>query len=325
MKDLSIIIPVYNSEKYIGECLNSIICEINEQKDELIIIDDGSTDCSLKIFKRYNSNNIKIINKQNEGVSDARNTGINNANGKFIMFVDADDKLKKGWRNKINQYLKSNIDLCFLSNEYLNTKNITKKDIINSMFFTKTESYIPYIPSVWSKLYKRDFLMQRSIQFNSKIINGEDLIFNLNSILYTDNIKLDCNSIYEYRININSSTRKFNEKIFESDNEFYNQLNNLILNWNESFEKEKIYNYSIKNNIYMLALRITYSKKIKNFYKYKDEFICYNNKITKNYDIGKFKNFIVYLVKHKFYILVYILLNIKDKFVKKNIKNFIDI
>ena len=95
-KIISIIVPIYNAKEYIKECADSIVNEITEQM-EVIFIDDGSTDNSENIYKDYlNIKGVKIIKQRNHGVSYTRNKGIEEATGKFIMFVDIDDYLKKG-------------------------------------------------------------------------------------------------------------------------------------------------------------------------------------------------------------------------------------
>ena len=105
-KLISIIIPVYNAKEYIKECAKSIVNEITEQM-EVIFIDDGSTDNSEDIYNKYkNIKDVKIIKQRNHGVSYTRNKGIDEAAGKYIMFVDADDYLKKGW----SKILLSNIE-----------------------------------------------------------------------------------------------------------------------------------------------------------------------------------------------------------------------
>ena len=89
---VSIIIPVFNSEKYIENCIKSILGQ-DYKNVEIIIINDGSTDNSVKIIKQINSDKIKLINQKNNGPSSARNNGIKNASGEWIMFLDSDDML----------------------------------------------------------------------------------------------------------------------------------------------------------------------------------------------------------------------------------------
>ena len=97
---LSIVIPVYNAERYIEECLASILPEMNEGM-ELLLIDDGSTDSSYQLIQKYKSENIRVFHHENQGVSYTRNVGIMEARGDYIQFVDADDRLSQGWKNVV--------------------------------------------------------------------------------------------------------------------------------------------------------------------------------------------------------------------------------
>ncbi|HPP08870.1 MAG TPA: glycosyltransferase family A protein, partial [bacterium] len=90
MAKVSVIVPVYNAERFIGETLRSVLCQT--YKDiEVIVVDDGSTDHSVEVIKKYNDPRIMLIRQQNRGVSAARNTGIKSSNGKFIALLDHDD------------------------------------------------------------------------------------------------------------------------------------------------------------------------------------------------------------------------------------------
>lgn len=99
--DLSIIIPVYNSEKYIRECLDSIFKNVTSYKFEVIIVDDGSTDDSLKIVEEYKNNNLKILKQRNKGAASARNYALNYATGEYIAFIDSDDYVDENYIQKL--------------------------------------------------------------------------------------------------------------------------------------------------------------------------------------------------------------------------------
>ena len=102
----SIIIPVYNVEKYLNECVDSVLNQKNVDY-EIILVDDGSTDNSGQICDEYvkNHSNISVIHKQNGGASDARNIGIEEAEGDYILFIDSDDKIEKNSLSKINEVI----------------------------------------------------------------------------------------------------------------------------------------------------------------------------------------------------------------------------
>ena len=114
MIKLSIIIPVYNAEKYLEQCLTSIYNEYNDAI-EVILIDDGSTDGSSRIYNNFRDKNLKIYKNTNHGVSYSRNYALTKAKGKYIMFIDADDYLKEKWFDKIHSYLDSQKDLIIFS------------------------------------------------------------------------------------------------------------------------------------------------------------------------------------------------------------------
>ena len=125
--DLSIIIPVFNGEKFIKKSIYSIVNQIKENNNiEIIVVDDGSTDETKKICESLNIKNLKVINTQNKGVSVARNIGINSAQGNYIMFVDADDYLDDCWYNVLEKYINNTeYDIVFFGNNL--NENLRKR------------------------------------------------------------------------------------------------------------------------------------------------------------------------------------------------------
>ena len=123
---ISVIIPVYNVEKYLSECLDSIINQ-TLREIEVICVNDGSTDSSLSILKEYSSkdNRVKIIDKKNEGQGYARKVGLDIAKGEYILFCDSDDKYSSNnvFENLYKAIKKNNSDLMCFSFEYGNKKN----------------------------------------------------------------------------------------------------------------------------------------------------------------------------------------------------------
>lgn len=128
MDKVSIVVPVYCAEKYLTECINSVIAQ-DYPDIELLLIDDGSTDGSGKICDKYAAldTRIKTIHKDNGGVSTARNLGLQNASGTYIMFVDADDWLEPEAVSKLVDYMhKDNLDVCFSNRYYKDADNVIK-------------------------------------------------------------------------------------------------------------------------------------------------------------------------------------------------------
>ena len=110
--------PVYNVEKYVSQAIESVLNQSNDEW-ELIIINDGSTDDSFNICKRYSENNnrIKLINKNNSGVADARNKGLENSKGDYIIFLDSDDYLENECLDKLNRNISNEMDIYICSFE----------------------------------------------------------------------------------------------------------------------------------------------------------------------------------------------------------------
>ena len=157
MKKISIIIPVYNREKEIEKCLESVINQKNIEEIETIIINDGSTDNSENIILNYIQNHqkidIKYIQKENEGIAKTRNLGIKKANGKYIMFVDSDDYIDKNLTEKLDKYINEDVDLIKFKLQRVDKKgNILEK--VDGPVFDKISG-----EEGFNKLYYTDLLL----------------------------------------------------------------------------------------------------------------------------------------------------------------------
>lgn len=212
MKKVSVIIPVYNSEKYISKCLDSVLNQ-TYQNIEVIVINDGSKDNSIKILKEYEKKykNIILIDKKNEGVSKTRNLGIKTATGDYIMFIDNDDFIDEDY---IETYMKnSDYDIVIGSYKRIdnNNKLLFKYNLNENSRWTK---YVVLAP--WAKLYKRDFIIKNKIEFIDFKI-GEDVYFNLLCYSKTDNIKIINDFKYSWFYNnesvSNTSQRGLNKSV----------------------------------------------------------------------------------------------------------------
>lgn len=201
MKDkmLSIIIPVYNCEKTINRCIDSIL-ESEYKNFELIIINDASYDNSKKVIEsRYSENDaIKIINlDKNRGVSFCRNLGIEKANGKYITFVDADDYInKKMYINMMNTITKHNVDCCvcdyseiFPNGSVQKSKYRYENSILNREETIKKYLVDGISPAIWDKIFKAD-IIKKYVRFNEDLKVGEDILFCLDFFYRVENIYL---------------------------------------------------------------------------------------------------------------------------------------
>lgn len=222
MVDLSIIIPVYNLEDYIEKCLKAILSNNNKLKIEIIIIDDGSIDNSSSICwdfaQKYKV--IKYFKIKNSGVSVARNFGINHINGKYVMFVDGDDRISNDTFDILSKYIFKDYDLFvfnyFVEDSSINIyKKIAKEKVVNSNVAIKNFLSGKYIGvNVFDKIFRADIV--KKLQFNSNIKIGEDMLFVYQYLCKTKKIYYVNSAFYFYYKRSNSAMNSnFNSKFFD--------------------------------------------------------------------------------------------------------------
>lgn len=235
---ISIIIPVYNVEQYVNRCLDSIINQ-SYKKIEIILIDDGSSDNSGKICDKYAEidNRIKVIHKDNGGVSSARNVGLEVATGEFLTFVDSDDYLPNNAIENLltmkeadfvfsKAYLISNENKEIIENGikeslYLNGKSV-ENDLI-SRFLKKDIS-----GALWAKMYRRDIIEKNEIRFDNELDIGEDIIFNIIFCSNCVNYATVDAITYNYIINKDSVMQKYNPKTLQRINILVSKCQEII-------------------------------------------------------------------------------------------------
>lgn len=281
---ISIIIPIYNVEKYLKKCIDSILCQ--SFKDfELLLIDDGSPDNSGKICDDYalKDKRIKVFHKKNGGVSSARNLGINESKGKWICFIDADDWIEKEFCETLRT--KSNdIDLIFFTscNHYNDgckkisiPKEIistTKVDIENTIYYLKYNSInYEFFGYTWNKLFKSQIIKQHNIKFIEGLSVKEDEIFTTIYCRYINSIYVIPQAIYNYRVLETGLTAK--KKLSKE----YELLADKIIEEIPNYKVPTLIDYEYKRGVeyYFKAIDISKStketlniiSKIKHLYK----------------------------------------------------------
>ena len=242
---VSVIIPVYNVEKYLDKCIESILNQTLKEI-EVILINDGSKDRSNFICKKYEKRDkrIKYINKSNEGCSKARNIGIILAQGKYIAFVDPDDFIEKNmYEIMYNISEKSFLDILICGIKRLDENYQVIKEKIPEKYLNKMDYYNSKndcFNSPCNKLYKREFILKNNIFFPINTHMGEDLVFNVKAFYFTNKIGIVKKCLYNYYKNILSVTNNFNKQF-----EIYKSLEE-IFNFFLKFETKqylKIFNY----------------------------------------------------------------------------------
>lgn len=218
---ISIVVPCYNLEKYIVQCLNSIIKQ-SYKNWELIVVNDGSTDNSKKLICEVIDNSyhkiervqgIRLINQSNAGASAARNMGIQNCIGDYIAFVDGDDWLIENYLERLVAGIKdSRDDLCISGLRYYNDESrkfgnqfVLKNCVLSGMeVFGKIDILDFHFCNVYCKLFRMDIIRKNNILFDDRLKVGEDLAFNLDFYKRIKNCVIIEDSSYIYRIRENS-------------------------------------------------------------------------------------------------------------------------
>lgn len=294
---VSILIPVYNTERYLEKCLDSVINQTLKEI-EIIITNDGSTDRSEDIIKEYIKKDSRIIyTKQiNLGLGATRNKGIELAKGEYLAFLDSDDWVDLDYYEKL--YLSACRDKSDLVISSYVTENILmKKSIINNVQIEEKDSYINSllegkIPGFsWNKLYKNEIIKSNNLRFplRGELENVEDQYFSLRALSYSKRISFITESFIHYRLNRQSIVNKYqknlvndiknlhieNIKFFKDDKKKieiinHNTLRSIIFIISNEFkydrnvekkEKLKILKYMIDDKIYKeLLLNLKYDK-----------------------------------------------------------------
>lgn len=223
---VSIIVPVYNTEKYISDCLDTLENQtLNEI--EIICVNDGSTDNSLQILKDHQQKDsrVKIIDQKNGGVCSARNQGIKNAQGTYIAFVDSDDLIPSyAYEKAYNSAVKYNVNVVGLNimtfkdgedfdpNQFQydesKVKRCGRQNYQNPFYYMLENSGY-----VVTKFFKRSFVMEHNLLFKEGVTHYEDALFNFMAFPFIEEMVQDDNIFYCYRVSRpNSAVYSFNAK-----------------------------------------------------------------------------------------------------------------
>jgi glycosyltransferase involved in cell wall biosynthesis len=243
---VSVVIPIFNAEQYLSQCITSLINQTLEDI-EIILVNDGSTDGSLKICEQFEKKDerIKLINKVNSGPSSSRNLGIDKATSEFIAFVDSDDWVENNmFEIMYNAASNNNVDLvlCGMIKE-TSTKiksplkieegiHRNMRDFHTDFIFSKLKT-LPVAPHC--KLYRKKIINNKrsQIRFKPDLFFGEDFVFNLEYILNCSSVySLSSKCLYHYRIIPTSLTNKYRKNWWEVKSKSYSYLYDILKNYN---------------------------------------------------------------------------------------------
>ncbi|MBB1356310.1 glycosyltransferase, partial [Pseudoalteromonas sp. SR45-5] len=305
---LSIVIPVYNVQDYLADCLESVY-DVNEQSKEIIIINDGSTDNSAFIIEQYKNKyplQTQVITQHNQGLSAARNAGINASKGKFILFLDSDDTLESEPVFNLIQFACDN-DLDILQGVATKFGDVPKeqlsmpqdvfdypicngRDFLNKYGNSSSIAKKNFRPEAWLMLVKRDLFIKNNIYFTEGMY-FEDELMTPTLYLNANKVKALDMPFYNYRIRAGSITSVFNEKhiaskallvkeyysLLAKSNFYHSFLNGRLIGWCRESEEY----LSIKDVAKLFFLRK---------YRFKDLLLLNMILIKKVMNFGRFKN-----------------------------------
>jgi len=253
---VSIIIPVYNAEKYLSNSIESILNQTHK-KIELILVNDGSTDNSSLICDEYAEidHRVKVIYQKNGGPSSARNNGIKIATGKYIQFVDSDDTIEPTMTHRLVESMNNDVQLAlcgYKSFETINGKTIIRKSIPFLKGTYKNKDFIKcfvelfkgnLINSLCNKLYVNKIIIKSNLHFNEEVHMGEDLLFNLEYFKLCSNFSIIDIPLYNYIVsnNNNSLTESFKNDFFNNQQMLFIKVRNFLIENNSYKDNHKLY------------------------------------------------------------------------------------
>lgn len=250
----SIIIPLFNNEKYIEQCILSVLNQ-NYDNYEIIIINDGSEDSGPDICKKFLSDNVRLINISNQGLSHARNVGIQNSTGDYILFLDSDDYYSCNFLSEINQILQNKkydliISKCnilnnvkvrrFLYDCEFDKKTMTscsKEEMLNHLLDVKMKNV------VWRYIVKKDTIINHNLLFNEKLKKFEDEEWTVKLLSYCNDYYYYDKPFYTYRVRAKSIM----SSVQISDVPYYLMVISSLLKFSSNNEVAEYKNYVLNN------------------------------------------------------------------------------
>jgi glycosyltransferase involved in cell wall biosynthesis len=298
----SLIIPIYNLELFLEDCLSSILSQTFENF-EIILINDGSVDNSFEIcnFYKKKDKRVFVYNLENEGVSKARNLGIDYAKGKYIWFIDGDDWIESEALLKLYKLTENNsVDIfSFFYNVFDNENNsfimpfkIPREIEINSGY-NLLDKYLK--PNSWSYIFKSEYLLINKLKFKN-ISVGEDEMFVWDAIILAKNVRQSVDKLYNYRIRNNSTitgpvtTIKIKSRIRMI--KYFNLIQNKYeLDTSNNIEKYtlnifyELIRSNFKYNVSMIFLKLIKTHTPKLYYNSSDSKAILTTKYIYNFNI----------------------------------------
>ena len=271
--DISIIVPVYNSEKYLKKCLDSIIHQ-TKKNIEIVVVNDGSTDSSLQILNEYKKyKNFKIISQLNQGVIGARITGYQNATGKYIGWVDNDDFIEPDMFEKLYALAQiHDADIVICNYSFYPHPVKTKKKWFKEYYGVNDWNFIDKNGLLWNKIVRKEFL--NKIHFEKLLKNLGEGSYTI-AMLNTSKIVTLNHELYHYRVGQDSVSGSFSEKVDYYYNIMIQEQKkfDLIKKMNLSTELKSYFKYYFLRSKLILLLVAAFNKNRQLYLEIKTELV----------------------------------------------------
>lgn len=217
MVDISVIVPIYNAEKYLKKCIESLISQ-TKKEIEFILVNDGSTDSSENIIKNYSDKRIKYFKNKNQGIGKTRNFGIEKSTGKYIMFLDSDDYLdKNACKYLFDKIEKEKLDIVvcdFYKDIDGKIERVQVQSFKNSSLEENNELLLNINLAPWNKIYRSELIKENNIKFVENL-KYEDAPFVAECLLKAEKIGKIDRCLNYYVIHKNSETTTRDKKMFD--------------------------------------------------------------------------------------------------------------
>lgn len=278
MPKISIIVPVYNMEQYLRKSLKSFLDQTMADI-EVVIVDDGSRDGSYKIYNQFakEDSRVKIIKKKNAGVSEARNTGIENATGDFLIFADPDDWMESNCCEVMySEQVRTNADMVLADVIVVKNGKPETWNIFSEEFTTSDSQFIklyqktcigysfnpkpavkwktPGLGSPWNKLFRRSIIEENHLRFDPYVMGiYDDNLFTLHYLMYIRTLSYIQVPVYNYMVITNSITRSYKANSLDISERIYKRINDFMEETGErDFYREAFYVYVIRRFMRLL-------------------------------------------------------------------------
>ena len=256
---LSIIIPAYNAEAYLPQCLDSILAQ-ERPGCEVIVVDDGSTDGTAALLERYPD--VKVVHQENHGMSTARNRGLDEARGEYILFVDSDDLLTDGALATLVAEFGGEDIIAFnarklhdATGEQTYRPTIREPETTDGWTYFcrhRLEAMDIHFVCIWQRAYRRQFLIDNNLRFADGLRRAEDDLFTTQAMLRAKSVRTITDCLYTYRVRQGSITRSANPSLEADSLRVHRMLEELFLPM-EKKDKRALYQVLASNYITRLA------------------------------------------------------------------------